>query len=231
MGVFSCSSYSFCNCSVSDKIYCKINISSGSLSVELFSSHRSLLSYSTIYRGCFSNEFIYKPIKNEPFFVEFAGDNYTLLFSTVNYTVLKSRYNIVSLFINNMRYVLLFALLMIYFYEKELNIERATLEYKILHYNGKSDGSISIITEIKFLLYFLVSFMLVRGNDRVFLSLCAIFYVVTFIHEFAHLRYHKYLYFVFMYMFLHSVRIQFSWFACVVALIGSYRMISVVKWL
>lgn len=142
-----------------------------------------------------------------------------------------SRYNIVSLFLNNAKYIVPATLLVVYFFEKEINIIRATLEYKILHYDGKSDGSLSVIAEIKFLLYFLVSYILVRGNDRAFLVLCAIFYVATFTHELAHLRYHKYLYFVFMYMFLHSVRLQLSWFVGVVAFIGSYRMISVVKWL
>jgi hypothetical protein len=123
------------------------------------------------------------------------------------------------------------ALLFYFLLPNEFNLVRATLEYKFLHYQEKNDGGVSVFSEIKFMVYFGFSFLLGDRKVRFFIFFIFIFYILTFINPLLHLRYHKYLYFVFIYAFLNCVRLQRSQFMFFVTSLTLLRVNDVVKWI
>lgn len=116
-------------------------------------------------------------------------------------------------------------------FPSEINYIRATMEYKFFAYQGKNDGDVSLKDEIKFLLYFAISFYLSNRTTRKFLLLCFFFYLVTFVNPLMHLRYHKYFYFVFMFSLSNLSKLIWHQFIAILSVIFIYRFISISRWL
>ena len=116
-------------------------------------------------------------------------------------------------------------------FPSELNYIRATMEYKFFAYQGKNDGDVLLKDEVKFLVYFAISFYLSDRKTRKFLLLCFFFYLVTFVNPLMHLRYHKYFYFVFMFSFSNLVKLMWHKFISILSIIFIYRFISISRWL
>jgi len=142
-----------------------------------------------------------------------------------------SNHNIVQVLRKNYVIIILASIIACVVFAEELNLVRATLEYKLLHYQDKNDGGVSALSEVKFIIYFGVAYYLTGPKVRIFLIYCFAFYLMTFLNPLAHLRYHKYFYFIFMFCFLHSVRVQYGFFIVVVSLLTVFRFNSIVKWL
>ena len=141
-----------------------------------------------------------------------------------------SKYNLIEIARSNYKKILVVFIFGVMMFSEELNLVRAILEYKFHAYQGKNDGSVSALSEVKFLLYFATSYYLADQKVRIFLIYCFMFYCLTFINSLAHLRYHKYFYFIFMYAFLYSTRVNLSSYISFVSLLGIFRFNSIVKW-
>lgn len=141
-----------------------------------------------------------------------------------------SKSNLIEIVRANYKKMLLVIIFIVMLFPEEINLIRAILEYKFYAYQGKNDGSVSALSEVKFLLYFATAYYLADQKVRIFLIYCFLFYCSTFLSPLAHLRYHKYFYFIFMYAFLFSTRLNLASFMSVVSVLGIFRFNSIVKW-
>ena len=111
----------------------------------------------------------------------------------------------------------------------EFNLLKSSLLHKIHLYKSKSDGAITVLQEIKFALYFFICMILADNRGKLFFIMCALFYLLTFTNEMAHLRYHKYLYFIFIYGFLSAQKVVFYQFAMITSGVGLWRVFGLFR--